>query len=387
MTDKLIPGQLTDVYCPLPFKHAYIDNIGVSACCISPRYQMPLKDWSTSKQLIDMQQSMLNNVILPTCQKCHQNEKQFGESLRLAALRDYNNQLFVKSEIDFIDYRSSNICNFKCRSCSPTFSHGIANEVKSEVKLQKHFQIFPSGKTLSLAEEDQKWISDNLGNINRLMLTGGEPTVIPKLKDIVKLIVDKYADNINLMITSNLSFDDPLWYTITTTLPNIHWTASIDAVGAAAEIIRHGTKWPVVEKNLRWLATNAASLNINTVVTNLNLFHLDKVLMLGKEMQELSMYPTGRYTLDGCRHQFAVSSKPYMLAVDNLPPELADRATPYLNSCLSLDLTDEQRDTVNGLINTFKDYKFDPALWERFKEYNNTLDALRNEDHWSLFRQ
>lgn len=386
MNDNLNASASNSAYCPLPFKHAYVDNTGISACCVSPRYQVSLKDWPTSEPLLKMQQSILDNVIPPGCQRCHDNEKTFGESLRIAALRDYDNQTFVESDIDFIDYRSSNICNFKCRSCSPTFSHGIANETKNDATLQKHFRVIPSSKTLSLAEEDQQWVLDNLEKINRLMLTGGEPTVIPKLKDIVKLIVEKYADNINLMITSNLSFDDPLWYKITTTLPNIHWTASIDAVGPAAEIIRHGTNWGVVETNLRWLATNASSLNINTVVTNLNLFQLDKVLKLGKEMQELSLSPTGQYTQEGCRHQFAVSSKPYILAVDNLPPEIAERAIPYLNSCLDFDLTNEQRSTVNGLISIFTNYRFDSALWKKFKEYNNTLDNLRGEDYWNLFQ-
>ena len=219
------------------------------------------------------------------------------------------------------------------------------------------------------------------------MLTGGEPTVIPKIKDIVNLILEKYADSIQLLITSNLSFSDPLWRKITTTIPNIHWTASIDAVGPAAEIIRHGTDWNIVEDNLNWLVLNSPSLNINTVITNLSLFQLDKVLVLARQMQKKSMPPTGRHGIDWCRHQFAVPPSSYILAVDNLPPDFAQKAIPYLNSCLELDLDQEQRNTVQGLIQRFQRYKFNPALWEKFIEYNDTLDALRNEDYCILFPQ
>lgn len=378
---------MNDAYCPLPFKHAYVDNSGVSACCVSPRYKIPLRDWASSKPLIEMQQRILNNEVPDSCKICHSNEKTFNESLRTAALRNYNKQVFTESDIDFVDYRSSNICNFKCRSCSPTFSHGIAHEAKNTPGLQRYFNICPDAKTLSLAEEDQQWVWDNLDRIKRLMLTGGEPTMIPRIKDIVNLIAEKYADKIQLLITSNLSFSDPLWYKITTTMPNIHWTASIDAVGEAAEIIRHGTDWSTVEQNLNWLAINAPSLNINTVVTNLSLFQLGQVLVLGREMQKKSIQPSSRHGTDGCRHQFAILPVGNMLAVDNLPPELAEKALPYLHSCLELDLDTEQKDTVNGLIERLKNYKFNPVLWDKFKHYNKTLDGLRGENYKKLFPQ
>ena len=378
---------MNDSYCPLPFKHAYVDNTGISACCASPRYQISIKDWSTSQPLISMQQQILNNEIPQPCKNCHSNELIFKESLRTAALRDYQDQVFLQSDIDFIDFRSSNICNFKCRSCSPTFSHGIAQETKNSTTLQKYFYIHSDSKTLSLTEQDQQWVWDNLHKIKRLMLTGGEPTMIPKIKDIVNLILEKYADSIQLLITSNLSFSDPLWYKITTTMPNIHWTASIDAVGSAAEIIRHGTQWDVVEQNLNWLALNAPSLNINTVITNLNLFQLDKLLVLARQMQKKSMPPTGRHGSEGLRHQFAIPPTSYILAVDNLHPDLAQKAIPYLNSCLELDLDQEQRNTVQGLIERFQCYKFNPVQWGKFTEYNDTLDTLRGENYRLLFPQ
>ena len=68
------------------------------------------------------------------------------------------------------------------------------------------------------------------------------------IKEIINEVAKKYKD-INIMITSNASFLDNFWFDITRQLGNIHWTISIDAVGSAAEIIRHGTDWQVVESN------------------------------------------------------------------------------------------------------------------------------------------
>lgn len=375
---------MSSVYCPLPFRHAYLDPGGIAACCMSPRSADSIADWPNNAQLIKMQQQLLSNEVPHSCEGCHQSEKNYGSSLRVDALRDYNNQIFTDTVIDFVDYRSSNICNFKCRSCNPVFSHGIAQEVKTSSTLQKHFHIIET-KTASVTEKNQEWILNNLSQIRRLMLTGGEPTVIPGVKKIVELVAEKYADQISLMITTNASFTDPFWFDITKRIPNLHWTVSIDAVGSAAEIVRYGTDWEIVNRNIHWLAQNANSLDINTVITNLNLFQLYKVLKLGRELQQESIFPKGKHGDTGCRHQFHVATKPYILAVDNITPELANQAVPYLENCLKLDLDQEQRDTLSGVLASIQGFNFDPELWNRSCEYNNELDLIRNQNHNDLY--
>lgn len=376
---------MSSVYCPLPFRHAYVDPGGIAACCMSPRSSDSIADWPANAKLISMQQQLLNNEVPESCQGCHDSEKNYGNSLRLDALRDYNNQVFTDTVIDFVDYRSSNICNFKCRSCNPIFSHGISQEVKNSKTLQKYFHVIET-KTASVTERDQEWILNNLSQIRRLMLTGGEPTVIPGIKKIVELVAEKYANQISLMITTNASFEDQFWFDITERIPNLHWTVSIDAVGPAAEIVRHGTDWNVVNRNIHWLAKHANSLDINTVITNLNLFQLRDVLTLGHELQQESIFPNGRHGDIGCRHQFCVTTKPYILAVDNLTEELAAQAVPYLEDCLKLDLDQEQRNTITGVLSSMRNFKFDPVLWARSNEYNNEFDLLRSQDHTKLYQ-
>jgi hypothetical protein len=151
---------------------------------------------------------------------------------------------------------------------------------------------------------------------------------------------------------------DEFWYEITEQLPNLHWTVSIDAVGSVAEIVRHGSDWPVIERNVSWLAQHANSLDINSVVSNLTIFGLKPLLEFGRRMQQLSITPVGRHGDLGCRHQFFVCQRPYLLAADNLSEELQPQAVDYLESCLSLDLDDEQRNMLTGLINQIKSAKF-----------------------------
>jgi hypothetical protein len=110
------------------------------------------------------------------------------------------------------------------------------------------------------------------------------------------------------------------------------------------------------------------------------------LLEFGRRMQRLSVTPIGRHGDLGCRHQFFVCQRPYLLAADNLSEELQPQAVSYLESCLSLDLDDEQRNMLKGLIGQIKSAKFNSALWEHSQSYNQTLDQIRNENYSILFK-
>lgn len=375
---------MSEWYCPLPFKHAYIDNQGVAACCKTPRSRVTLDEWVDHPSLIKLQQQLIAGTKPPGCQPCVNSEHNYHSSLRLDSIRDYNNQRFDKTEIDFIDFRSVNICNFKCRSCQPIFSHGIAQEASTYPELKRFFGTPPAGKTISVTDDNVDWIMRNLGSLKRIMFTGGEPTVIPGVRNLINKIKQDHKD-IMVMITSNASFQDDFWYEITEELSNLHWTVSIDIVGPRASIVRHGSDWPVIEKNVRWLAQYANSLDINSVVSNLTVFGLKPLLEFGRSMQKLSTTPSGRHGDLGCRHQFFVTQRPYQLAANNLTDELKLRALVYLESCQSLDLDDEQSNMLAGLIASLRSSKFDKKLWEQHQLYNSTLDRIRSEDHSILF--
>ena len=375
---------MSNWYCPLPFRHAYIDSTGIAACCQTSRYQVSLDDWITHPELLKLQQELLNGITPRVCRGCVQQESAYGTSLRTNSNKDYNDQVFTDTKLDFIDFRSVNICNFKCRSCNPVFSHGITQEINNYPELQKFFGRTPTSKTVSVTDVNIDWIMRNLGSLKRIMFTGGEPTVIPGVRDLIKKIKQDHKD-IMVMITSNASFQDDFWFEITKQLPNLHWTVSIDAVGPAAEIVRHGSDWAVIDRNVTWLAQHAQSLDINSVVSNLTVFGMRPLLEFGRRVQQLSVTPSGRHGDLGCRHQFFVCQRPYHLAADNLSEELLPLAVDYLESCLTMELDNEQRNMLTGLIVQIASAKFNPKLWESSQLYNQTLNQIRHENHLTLY--
>lgn len=376
---------MSDWYCPLPFRHAYLDSSGISACCQTARNQSTLDDWPNHPYLKNLQQQILKGQIPDACSGCVRQEATQGRSLRTDSIQDYKGVVFTDTKIDFIDYRSSNICNFKCRSCNPMFSHGIAQEVRANSALEEFYPLINT-KTVSVDEGHYKWIINNLSQIKRLMFTGGEPTMIPGVKLIIEEVMKNHSDTVSILITSNASFVDPFWYDITERIQNLHWTLSIDAVGKAAETIRYGTDWKIVERNARWLASNASSLDVNTVVSNISLLHLMPLLKFVHELQASSISPKGKHGDNGCRHQFFVCAGNDRLSATNWPPEYIELVLGYINQCLLLDLDNEQQTMLLGLSNQIQTAKFDPVNWARSERLNSVLDSIRNENHLTLFQ-
>lgn len=374
---------MTDWYCPLPFKHAFVDSTGVAVCCKTPRQSIDLDQWGQSKYVKQIQNQMLAGQVPDICQSCVSEENMTGRSLRTDSQQDYNHERFVTTDIDFVDYRANNICNFKCRSCAPIFSHGIDNETKNNPILQKFHQ--PTDKKIvSINDANTEWIGQNLKQIKRLMLTGGEPTRMSEIRHIVEQIAYDKLDT-QILITTNASFKDDFWYELTRIHENLHWTVSLDAVGAAAEIIRNGTDWKVVEKNARWLASHASSMNVNTTITHLNILQLGPLLQFVKELQTESVYPKGRHGGQGLRHQFMITPNPPQLSVDCLPPDLRTKAVAHLNKCLELDLDLEQKQIIDGLLTHLTQAKFNSAQWQRSLEFNQELDRVRGENYMELY--
>jgi organic radical activating enzyme len=365
-------------YCVAPFRQVYIDNKGVSPCCQYTRADKDLKTWFSSQELRSIQDQLLSNQIPKLCESCVRDENAFGQSLRTQSNQDYDNKIFTDTKMNFVDYRANNICNFKCRSCSPTFSNGISNETARSRVLQKFFRIEPD-KVARVDQSNFAYIIENLDQIDRLMFTGGEPTKMPEVKSMLEQVIKRAGDRIGILITTNGSFTESFWYELVDKIPNLHWTLSLDAVGSAAEIIRHGTHWPTVEKNAKWLAKNASSLMVNSVVTNISLFQLNPLLKFVAELQNLSN------GINGCSHRFHVSSRPYMMSADNLAQEKLQQAVLYLEHCLQQTNIESQQNMLTGLIAQIKIAKFDQHLWSKSQEYNQCLDQIRAENYQSLF--
>lgn len=373
---------MTTWHCIFPFKHAFIDSTGISPCCNTVKdfgLDVTVDEYLKHPKLLEFQNSFLSGEKPQSCSMCWDQESVHNKSMRLDGRRDYNDILFSETDIDFVHYSQSNICNFKCRSCGPQYSHLIANEINQHRPERKD----SISKFLSIRDDNAQWIHDNLSKIKRLLITGGEPTLMPGVREIFKTLSSGNFD-IQIMVTTNCSWTDDFWYQAIDSMPNLHITASVDAVGQAAELIRHGTKWSQVEYNLKWLTKHAHSLDVNTVISFLNVGNLYPLLDFCIELQKQSKACNGGRQGDlGLRHQFTIADG-YM-SIRHFPDDMKPKIIDHLEKCLELNLDSEQNNIVNGLIEKIKNSPFNQKHWDNQVEYHKFLDRIRDEDHTTLF--
>lgn len=333
---------------------------------------------------------MLQGQVPVGCQSCIRGEQESNHSTRLGAIKDYGTDVVTDTVIDYVDFRSSNICNFRCRSCEPFYSNGIAQEIKKNDELRDFLvltkklppgTIIPKVKQATTDTQDYQWVIDHLPQIKRLMITGGEPTKIPEVRNIIEHIRQNRITTVQLMLTSNASFEDPYWFEITRELPNIHWTLSLDAVGPAAEVIRDGTKWSVVSRNIETMFDIAPSVNIGTVITNLSIFQLKPLFRFVNDLEKKYSHRANGRTqfIQFC--QWPGYMAPYILHTS-----MKDQALEYLDSFELDKLQPSQAHAVSNLHAAIAERQrpyYD--RWKLSETYNNMLDEIRGQKHDWLF--
>jgi sulfatase maturation enzyme AslB (radical SAM superfamily) len=240
-----------------------------------------ISDWSTDPKYNTVRQAMLNGELLPEhCQMCYDYEHKGMESYRQFETIDWVTKLQL-TDIDdlanithpyFYEISTSNKCNIKCRGCSPRASKPIETEAKK-------FSISPpAGVKWSVPKfYDLDLIDlDRLQNTTSVYFQGGEPTIMPEVREFMKQCIRKNRTDFFLtMCTNGVKFDSE-FLDLIAHFSNTNFSFSIDGYDRINDYWRWGSKWQKVIDNAHRLQSMGHSISINTVpgiynVTNLHL--------------------------------------------------------------------------------------------------------------------
>ena len=121
LTDNI---AISSSMCPLPWMHLAVMNLGeVKPCCVSNDVigcipDQKLTEIFNNAEMLALRDSLSAGKKPPGCSSCWELESQNLESYRQWHLRQYKKQLYSgwvnDPVIRSIDFRPSNICNFKC---------------------------------------------------------------------------------------------------------------------------------------------------------------------------------------------------------------------------------------------------------------------------------
>ena len=254
---------------------------------------------------------MMGGEELPECEVCH------NKLLNTDVYRSYFNQLFNHKYEEAMastdatgyttmkpvswDYRFSNLCNFKCRTCGDMLSssweaeerqHGTINwndsknnwmipEIKEKITAFQDSQIEAE---FSQAVEEHR--------IEEIYWVGGEPLMYEQhwryMKRIIELgdgprVYTRY--NTNLSRTNYRGVN--LFKDILANIRDWQVCASIDGTGAIGEYIRTGLDYNVFLENFReglQYARNRRQMRLDFTLTLPGLFEIENMQNLAKEL-------------------------------------------------------------------------------------------------------
>lgn len=288
-----------DIKCPLPWIHTSIHTTGrLRSCCIAQEeiehdgdrldvINHGFDEVISSSSMRDLRGSMRIGKKHPSCRTCWVDEANGKISKRLSEIEQAKGFGF---EFDYdqeptgyqdIQLGVGNICNLKCRTCSPFCS----------TKWIKEFQDRKEGTTATFnnlttnkqTSDSRFWIDLDKWSktVRRLEIMGGEPFYMKEFEILVdRLIENGESSHIHINGSSNGTiFKKSLNDKIMKNFKSFGVQFSIDGYGEHFDYLRHGNNWANVKNNLDnfydlFLETHKFNMGITITISQINLYYI-----------------------------------------------------------------------------------------------------------------
>ena len=269
----------SNTYCIQPFREIAMKNFSGEKlsvfwpCCIMANQITKDRDinvlnvqepWKLTPQemydhprMQELRHNLLNGIKDDACKVCwHQEERD------LKSFRQFNNEsIFYEKEngLSSIDITASNICNLRCRMCTPTCSHQLMidhnyfekNNLLSAVKSVTRRWGIVDEAYRAVESKQWQWMMDNTDKIKLLKASGGEPFYDNKIIQLLERYIETgAAKNTILNFHTNATlFDKELVEILNQFKLNNH-TFSIDGIGKTYEYIRYPATFKQLEDSV-----------------------------------------------------------------------------------------------------------------------------------------
>ncbi len=159
-------------------------------------------------------------------------------------------------DLQTIDVRWTNLCNFACVYCGPKFSSKWANELNVRIDT-------PSDQKLA---DFREYIYRHAKNLKHVYLAGGKPLLMRENLELLR----ELNPEVNLRINTNLSKVDTGVFDAVCSFKNVHWTVSVETIKDEFEYIRFGGRWQDFLDNLNTIRKLDHKISFNMLWFLLN---------------------------------------------------------------------------------------------------------------------
>lgn len=270
-------------FCAAPFTHISIDPRGVLLPCC--RYKTPLSNldneridegWN-NQNFQDLRTQFLNDEKPAACSDCWTAEESGNESLRSvingwAKDKKFNSPIVEDNPIYF-EFKTTNVCNLKCRMCGSFNSSQIAKETET-IEVRKHFL-----KHKIIDTHHEPIVNEWLNGAKYILFAGGEPFVNEEIKKIMTYI-DKHGLNKikTLMVTNGTHWNDKFVNQLKS-LSNLDIRISLDDIYERNDYQREGSDFNIIEKNfIKFTKNFYGKIMFNCTMNWYNIYYIDEFL-------------------------------------------------------------------------------------------------------------
>jgi len=295
-----------------------------------------------------------------------------------------------------------NTCNLKCLYCRSDFSSTIDAEEKRFGRFEQEGVILDDDFSLNPDIEDQtnrlfKWFDDNIHNLHKLMILGGEPFLQKETFRMIEYLEQRQLPDLTLVFFSNLTMAHDRfskWMTRlqklvdNKRLDKINVIGSLDCWGPQAEYIRNGLNLELFKKNFDWMVHNTGfTNNINTAFSLLSAQTMPELThMINTWSKTKQVY----WSMMKC-NQKEFGMRPYLypgifgdrvcdLGFEKAVNDFDPYAAGYKDSVKL-----QYKTYMQGILAEMQKAENMPVRQKQFKIYLQELDRRRNTKYGDLF--
>lgn len=350
----------------------------------------------------EIRQAMIRGERPEFCNSCYDRENYGGYSTRQSYYSQFQhlvNDLVGKTNPDGsidvkniklrrIDLALSNLCNLKCRMCSPSCSSSLKTEF-DDLGLGYYKEEHLAASTQWRMNPGFKMIYEHhCEHLQEILTTGGEPFISKEHRDILRILKSKNIhSNIKLSYHTSLTILPDELIELWKGFKSVHINLSLEGVREVNDYARYPSRWNDIVRNLKILMDLRDQINLKLVVhsciqaltwpQHYQLFFFTK--FLNSYDRSISCIPNPIWL-----------ENPFELSVLNLPIELREagirrikRAMSHTIRTLKRPLTTTELNyysSYEAAFNKLKDYPYEPEKFELFKKRITAVDKYRQQN-------
>jgi sulfatase maturation enzyme AslB (radical SAM superfamily) len=366
-----------------------------------------VNDFVNDRKIIEIRQDIINDRRSKHCYKCWDIEDAGMVSIRQLANQihtDKSNKTPISEtgrienhHVEYLDITLGNICNLKCRSCSPSCSHTWIAEAKALpiYDLSMNYLI----KTERLVKDPwfvaafkNKFYDPILPTVKIINFLGGEPLVVKEHYDWLQHMIDQgWSHRIELRYNTNGTIIPKKILDIWKRFKKVILSISLDAAGPLAYYVRYPSKWSDIQANIKKLKEHCIvndniRIHIHTTVSSLNIMDLDRMVDWCVETRS-DWLSSGLTNFESLFPHINVVSYPDYLAVKHVPSEIKERMIAVVDSIYDKyknmpgleSWQIEKLHSIKNLVSIVTE-SGDQQQWSKFLEVTRQSDAYRKVD-------